>query len=170
MRKNGPGVHSARRRGNDFAHFGRFTGRVCNRTALRGTFSAFASGQVVWQSNAANPLWSSTANAENRPCRSFCPPTRQRFRPLRALCRTRLHPYGLQRHIFRICVLASSLAPRNGKSTVLQGFHLRDVESGTLDNDLLSPSPLSFRHSQSLSSCHSACLSIRPAGRPCRRT
>ena len=42
MRKNGPGVHSARRRGNDSAHFGRFTGRVCTRTALRGTFSAFA--------------------------------------------------------------------------------------------------------------------------------
>ena len=44
MRKNGPGVHFARRRGNDFAHFGRFTGRVCNRTAPRGTFSAFAAG------------------------------------------------------------------------------------------------------------------------------
>ena len=106
-----------------------------------------------------DPLWSSTANAEKRPCSSFCPPTRQRFRPFRSLCRTRLQPYGPQGHIFRICVLASSLATRNGKSTVLQGFHLRDVESGTLDNDLLSPSP-----------CHSACLSIRPAGCPCRRT
>jgi hypothetical protein len=101
------------------------------------------------------PLWSSTANAGNRPWSSFCPPTRQRFRPFRSLCRTRLQPYGPQGHIFRICVLASSLAARNGKSTVPQCFHLRGVEPGTLDNDLLSPSPLSYRHSQSLSSCHS---------------
>ena len=97
----------------------------------------------------------SAANAENRPCRSFCPPTRQRFRPLQSLYWTRLQPYGPQRHIFRICVRARSLAARNGKSTVPQCFYLRSVESATLDNDLLSPSPLSFRHSQSLSSCHS---------------
>ena len=31
MQQIGPGVHSARRRGNDSAHFGRFAGRVCNR-------------------------------------------------------------------------------------------------------------------------------------------
>ena len=78
----------------------------------------------------------SAANAANRPCSSFCPPTRQRFRPFRSLCRMRLHPYGHQRHIFRICVLASSLATRNGKSTVPQCFHLRGAHS---------PSPLSFR-------------------------
>ena len=56
MRKIGLVGHSARRRGNDFAHFGRFTGRVCNRTALRGTFSAFAAGQVVWQPEMASQL------------------------------------------------------------------------------------------------------------------
>ena len=48
----------------------------------------------------------SAANAANRPCSSFCPPTRQRFRPFRALCRTRLQPDSPQRHIFRICVLS----------------------------------------------------------------
>ena len=46
--------HSARRRGNDSAHFGRFAGRVCIRTAPRGTFSAFAAGQAVWQPTATN--------------------------------------------------------------------------------------------------------------------
>ena len=42
MQQIGLVVHSARRRGNDSVHFRRFTGRVCNRTAPRGTFSAFA--------------------------------------------------------------------------------------------------------------------------------
>ena len=65
----------------------------------------------VFAANAANsPPWSSAANAEKRPWSSFCPPTRQRFRPFRALYRTRLHPDSPQRHIFRICGLASSLA------------------------------------------------------------
>ena len=88
----------------------------------------------------------SAANAENRPCRSFCPPTRQRFRPFRALYRTRLHPYGHQRHIFRICGRASTLTARNVKSTVPQCFHLRGAQS---------PSPLSFRGSQRPLLCHS---------------
>ena len=92
----------------------------------------------------------SAANAENRPCRSFCPPTRQRFRPFRALYRTRLQPYGPQGHISRICVLASSLAPRNGKSTVPQCFYLRGGETGTLDNNLQIPS-----------SCHSGTVKVR---------
>ena len=65
MRKNCPVVHSARRRGNDSAHFGRFTGRVCTRTALRGTFSAFAAGQAVWPPGMASQLSrnASTSNA-----------------------------------------------------------------------------------------------------------
>ena len=56
MRKIGLVGHSARRRGNDSAHFGRFTGRVCNRTAPRGTFSAFAAGQAVWPLEMASQL------------------------------------------------------------------------------------------------------------------
>ena len=45
----------------------------------------------------------------------------------------------------------SSLAARIGKSTLPQGFHHRGGETGTLDNDLLSPS-----------SCHSDIVKARP--------